>query len=212
MFYEWDVARNTIRGWFERRRLRRRFRDAPAFAIGELPESTLGRITARAQPLGSTLHAPLTDRPCVYYLVEIQELYGDIQKRGKILASEHRGVPFVLEENGHRALVEPTGATVSLVFDHETRSKAAFDADARQRALLERHELVQRNWFMTGGIAYREAVIEVGERVCVLGSGIREADPDAPPAAAYREGGQTRLRLGSTAKYPLAITDDPRWM
>lgn len=57
---------------------------------------------------------------------------------------------------------------------------------------------------------YREAVIEIGETVSVLGSGTREPDPDAPPSAAYRDGSRTRLRLTSSKQHPLCITDDPR--
>ena len=57
-------------------------------------------------------------------------------------------------------------------------------------------------------IQYLEAVIHVGETVAILGSAVREPDPDAPPGDGYREGPPTRLRFTSSARYPLRISDD----
>ena len=48
-----------------------------------------------------------------------------------------------------------------------------------------------------------------GYEAVVLGSGVREPDPNAPPEAAYRGAPPTRLRLTSSAKFPLVISDDP---
>ena len=58
-------------------------------------------------------------------------------------------------------------------------------------------------------LRYREAMIEVGETVAVLGSGVREPDPNAPPEAAYRGAPPTPLRLTSSPRFPLIISDDP---
>ena len=55
----------TLRNWFAMRRLRRRIRKAPAFAIEALPEDTVGRIVGPAPPRGETLEAPISGRPCV---------------------------------------------------------------------------------------------------------------------------------------------------
>jgi hypothetical protein len=200
----------TVKQWFAARRLRRRFRETSQHAIGAMPEDTFGRISAAAQQLETALTAPLSQRPCVYWSIEILEDRG-IDWPTRTLIRDDRWVPFLLEEDNHRAIIDPTEAVVSLEFDFTSRSKAAFDASKDQKALLEAHNLVNRNWFTTEELVYREAIIEIGERVWVLGSGTREPDPNPrSTGGAYRDGPATRLRLTSSAQHPLCITDDPR--
>jgi hypothetical protein len=201
----------TIKQWFAARRLRRRFRETSQHAIGAMPEDTFGRISAATRLLsGEPLIAPLSQRSCVYWSVEILEDRG-IDWPTRTLVHEERHVPFVLEEDHHTAIVDPTHALVSLLFDFTSRSRAAFDANKEQKALLATHNLINRNWFATEELVYREAIIEVGERIWVLGSGTREPDPNPQTAdGIYRTGPATRLRLTSSAQHPLCITDDPR--
>ncbi|MBA3818799.1 MAG: hypothetical protein H0X17_07900 [Deltaproteobacteria bacterium] len=205
-------AQRTIRGWFRARRIRRQLREAAQWGIGTLPEDTCGRITGTVHAFeGQTLEAPISGRPCVYYLIVIEENLG-VGGGGAVmgLAERSDGTSFVLEEDGHRAVVDPEHAVLSVAFDHETTSLAAFDADPRQRKLLSDANLIHRDWFKTSSLRYREAIIEIGERVSILGAGVREPDPDAPAAAAYRSNAQTRIRLTSSPHAQLVISDDPR--
>jgi hypothetical protein len=57
-------------------------------------------------------------------------------------------------------------------------------------------------------LRYREAIVAIGEIISVLGSGTREPDPQAAPAD-YRGGQPTLIRLTSSPRYPLVISDDP---
>lgn len=197
--------------WLEDRRIRKLLRDAQPYSLAELPESTIGRVTGFARPLDQrVLEAPVSGRICVYYVVELIEMRPASPLR--TLASEQEGIPFVLEDETGRAMIDPAHARCSCAFDHETESKAAFDADPRQRELLERFSLVHRDWFQTQGIRYREAAITIDERICVLGAGTREPDTAVPPHGerGYRDDGPTRMRFTGTAKYPLVLSDDPR--
>ncbi len=196
------------------RRLRKRLREAPLWPLADLPEDTWARITGVARPLGGrVLEAPLSGRLCLYYSVAVEEVRaGSIT----VLAGEQEGLPFVLEDRGRRAVIDPAHAQISTAFDHVTGSRALFDARPRERALLERYELVHRDWWQTDSLRYCEAIIEVDERLTVVGSGTREPDPEAPPdparasGGAYRDDRPTRLRLTGSARYPLMISDDPR--
>ncbi|MBA3503969.1 MAG: hypothetical protein M4D80_29220 [Myxococcota bacterium] len=199
----------TLRNWFAMRRLRRQIRKAPSFAIDALPEDTRGRIVGPAQPLGDTLTAPISGRPCVLWVIEVIENLGEDWPSLRILYAQ-RGISFVLEESGARAVVEPDRAIVSLVFDHTNMSNGADRADAMQKRVLAEH-LAHRDFTHTVELTFHEAIVDVGEKVAVVGSGTREPDPDAQ-GAAYRDAGRTRLRLTSSEKYPLSITDDPRCM
>lgn len=212
-------------------RLRRTLRRAPRWSLATLPEDTFGRVTGAAHPFeGQQLTAPLTGRPCVYFIaiVEQRGARDGNHVRWTRLALERRSVRFVIEDGGHRAIVDPRRARVTLDFDHARTTErlplalrspappqdaggpAITTEDSRQGEFLARHHLVNRDWSKLIELRYREAVIEVGERIAVLGSGIREPDLEArPDGDAYRAAGGTRLRMTGSRRYPLVISDDP---
>jgi hypothetical protein len=192
------------------RRLKRRIRNAPKFPIAQLPEDALGRVIGRARPTYQTLVGPLTGRPCVYYIavVEEQRSTGRSSYWATVI-SETAGVPFMIEDDTGRALIDPSGAQVALDFDGRSSSGTFRDADPVQEAFLVKHGKSSTGWVFNKSLRYREAMIEVGEMIAVLGSGVREPDPDAPPEAAYRGAPATRLRLTSSPRFPLVISDDP---
>jgi hypothetical protein len=189
------------------RDLRELLRRAPGMSIETLPESTWARVTGVVRLLeGRVLEAPLSGRPCVYYAVRIDSLVAP--KRANTLMRQRDAVPFIVEDNGHRAVVDPTHARISAEIDHATRSAAAFDASERQRSLLAaRRALFQRHLYQSAGLLYFESIIEAGEPVAVLGAGIREPDPDAAPSA-YRDMAM-RIQLTGSQRSPIIICDRP---
>jgi hypothetical protein len=210
-------------------RLRRMLRRAPRWSLASLPEDTLGRVTGAAHPFeGEQLTAPLTGRPCVYYiaLVEQRGRRDGNSTQWKRLAVERRGVVFMIEDDGHRAIVDPKQARITIDFDHVYRTErlplmvrqpetspaapGLLTEGERQAQFLAEHHLVNRDWSKMIELCYREAVIEVGEKIAVLGSGIREPDLEArPDGNAYRAMAGTRLRLTGSRRYPLVISDSP---
>jgi hypothetical protein len=178
----------------------------PRYSLDAFPEATRGRVTGVVKPLERrVLEAPVSGRLCVYHEIQILDVRDWIKVP---LARERRSVPFVLEDETGRAIVDPEHARVECDFDERTFSKAAFDADARQRALLDRFSLLERDWSKsTGGIRYTEAVIALDETITLIGKGVREPDPEARPECdcGYREGGATRMRFTSCRKYPLVL-------
>lgn len=189
----------------EESRIKRTLRAARPWPIAELPEDTLGRVIGRAAQLDGVLTAPITGRTCVFYVVEV------LEKRGKshaTLIREETGVPFVLTDDSGRAIVDPTGAKLALTTDASTTSGSLDDATPVEEAFLARHGKSSRGWVFNKVLTYREAIVEVGERVAILGAGVREPDPDAGPGEGYRGGPPTRLRLTSSSRYPLLISDD----
>jgi hypothetical protein len=178
----------------------------PRYSLDTFPEATRGRVTGVVKPLeGGVLEAPVSGRPCVYHEIQILDVRDWIKVP---LAREHRSLPFVLEDETGIAIVEPEHARIECAFDDRSFSTAAFDADARQRALLERFSLLHRDWSKSGGIRYTEALIAIDEPITIIGSGVREPDPEARPEGecGYREGGATRMRFTSSRKYPLVLS------
>jgi len=195
------------------RRLRRELREAPQLALADVPENQFARVRGIVRPLDARLlDAPLTGRLCVYYAIIVREVSHDsvLNVIPAELGSDHDGMAFVLADGDAHAVIDPAHARISAEYDHESASKAAFDATPRQRAVLERLGLIKRDWFSTAGLLYREAVLEVDEAITVLGAGTLERDPEAAPTGLYREGVPMRLRFTGTRKHPLAISDDPR--
>ncbi len=191
-------------------RLKRQLKAARPWPLNELPEDTHGRVIGQARAIGEHLAGPLTGRPCVYYvaLVEEQRSTGR-SSYWRTVASETRGVPFMIEDGTGRAIIDPNGAQVALDFDGNSKSGTFNKADPVQEAFLARHGQNSEGWVFNKTLRYREAMIEIGETISVLGSGTREPDPHAAPEAAYRGAPPTRLRLTSSPRFPLIISDDP---
>ena len=193
-------------------RLRRQLRKAAPAELATLAESTFARITGGVRSSGQRLlEAPLSGRPCVYYAIHVISAAGPSPRhRHTEIGTEQEAMTFLLEDSTGHAVIDPDHARFSVAFDHVSESKAAFDADPRQRAVLERLGLVHRDWFGTEHLLYREGIIATDERISVLGAGVREPDPDAAPTGMYRGDRPMRMRFTGTAKYPLVISDDPR--
>ena len=54
-----------------------------------------------------------------------------------------------------------------------------------------------------------EEILAIGETICVAGAGTREGDPDGGPGEGYRTAPPTRLRITSSPRLRLLITDPP---
>lgn len=196
--------------WNEKARIRRELRGAPRVDIAELREGRTGRLVGRVGE-GETLQAPFTGRSCVFYEATVEE-YRSSGKTGswRQVVREARGVPFVLDDDTGRAIIDPGGARVDVDIDMTTRSGAFDDATPVEEAFLERHGLRSTGWVFNKSLRYREGVIEVGETIAVMGQGVREPDPDAVGrVGGYRQGPPTRLRLGGSARHPILLSDAP---
>jgi hypothetical protein len=206
-----SMLQRTIRDWLTARRLRRRFRSTPEVALEALPEDTLGRVRGTVHPLDAPpLVAPYSGRPCVSWVVELVQhvvASGEDESRSDVARRED-GMPFILEHGGSRAIVDPKDAVVSLAFDHVA------DAEQLARENHDQNETIARYLRSRSARVHvseiREAVIAVGETITILGAGTREPDPSIRDEGTYRDGGNTRLRLTSSKKHPLYITDNPK--
>ncbi|HEY5922885.1 MAG TPA: GIDE domain-containing protein [Kofleriaceae bacterium] len=190
--------------------IRRRLRKTPTRSIQELRDDELGKVVGRARGLDEMLEAPLSGRRCVYFVAIVEEQRSTGKSSyWKTIIKETRGVLFMLEDDSGRALVDATAARIAIDFDGKSKSGTFDDPTPVERAFLDRHGQKGEGWIFNRTLRYREAVIADGETIAVLGAGTREPDPDAPPAEAYRGEPPTRLRLTSSPKYPLVISDDP---
>ena len=199
-------------GWYfsAANRLKRELRGARRYSLAELPEETRGRVVGSAQQLDYTLEAPLTGRACLYYVATVEQHQSTGRSSyWKTIIREEQGVPFVLSDGTGHAIVDPRAAKVALDVDSRGNSGTFDSPTERESAFLARHGTTAQGLILSKRLRYREAVIAVGETVAILGSGVREPDPTAPPQAAYRGDQPTRLRMTSSPRFPLLISDSP---
>lgn len=181
----------------ERRQLRRH-RRVQRRAIAELTEGSEVRVVGMARPLGPVLEAPVSRRICVCFAVMIYDWHFDNSVR--VIHVEQGRAPFALSEGTSRAVVDPARAQMSAMFDHTTTVRASATS-----ALLTRLGIADRDWSKTRVLELEEAIIELDERIAVIGTATREPDMDVA-AEGYRDGTRPmRWRIE-----PTAISDDPR--
>jgi hypothetical protein len=183
------------------RRQRRALKRVERRSLVELVEGRPVRVTGRARPFGAAIEAPLSRRICVCYAVVIYDWHVDDSVR--IIHTTQGRAPFLLQDAGLTAVVDPSRAQMSAQFDHTTSLSPPGDRAARAR--LEALGVGDRDWFQTRGLELDEAIIELDEPIAVIGNAMQEPDLDAAMAS-YRDGERPlRWRLE-----PTAISDDPR--
>jgi hypothetical protein len=194
------------------RKIKKLLRNASEHTLPDVRESTFVRVTGTVQPHRSRLlEAPLSGRLCSYYSLVIRAPVRSWSlstrrqhDRYMTLGEEQEGIPFELDVEGVRAVIDPTDAWISSGFDHKVY---LHDDDERALEIWKRRGLV-------GTAAYarfEEAVLAVGERIAVFGAAMREPDRDGSPGeTGYRDGGPTRLRFSGSERFPLVIRDDLR--
>ncbi|MBK9033180.1 MAG: hypothetical protein IPL61_18230 [Myxococcales bacterium] len=173
------------------------------------------RATIAAAPEGTRVHligtvdaddpltAPISRRSCVYYGITVEEELG---AAWQAVYADARAVPFVVSDGTGRALIDARGAEIEIdagrrVGMLDRTSLAALGGDVAIR--------LHGNSALRGPrLRYREVAFCLGDTIAVIGTAVREPDPDAVAAVTgYREGPPTRLRLGRSADHALWLSD-----
>jgi hypothetical protein len=207
-----------VRVMAKERRVRRAIARTPRIPIARFPSGTPGRIVGKIAA-GERITTPFTDRACVLYVATVEEerTTTRLGSPGRLqtwytIAREVRGVPFAIEDDTGRALVDPADAQLALERDGAARSGVGLwdGANPAQEAFLARHGVSSKGWL--GGdkrLRYREAALMIGETIAVCGVAVRELDPDrARRPTGDRPAPPTRVRLARTPEHALLISDD----
>jgi hypothetical protein len=156
----------------------KRLLEAPRRRIADAEDQTDVRIEGVVEAMEGTMPAPVSGAACVYFEVEVVE--GDV---GVVVDRKIGGMPFIVRDSSGYAIVDPRGATALLA--------------ARPESVLHRR-IVGR----------REKRIVPGDTISVIGRGVREPDPDPGQVGGmYRDGPAMRLRLNTSAVFPLHLLD-----
>lgn len=198
------------------RRNLRAIRAARRVRVADAPAGELVRIDGTVIATGATLSAPLSGRACVHFelLVERRVRTGK-NSHWRALLRERDTRDFAVEdEGGGRALVEITSLETSLVQDHHRRSGTLNDATPELEALLARHGHSSTNFLgLNETIRYREAVLEPGEPIAIVGWAAWEDDPTPgalDPAGGYRSGARKKRLVLAPSPARSASPTTPR--
>lgn len=195
-----------------RARLRRRLANAPITPIGQARSGTLVRFTGRAEPeKEQILHAPLTGRACVLFEVTVEDYVreGRSSSWKTIIRERDFARTFWLEDRSGRARIELDWPELILTQDAQFSSGFLKDATPELEAFLARHQEASQGMFFNRTMRYREAVIEPGEPVTVLGLVHQEADPEAGAGGGYRQAA-FRIVLRSPPSGSMVISDEAK--
>ena len=180
-----------------------------SLAVGEV------LVSGAAEPIELTLVSPLQSVPCVYYRARIDDA-GDGE--GRALYREDRAVGFRVRDSSGAVRVFPSGARFDVpdrydeapgvwgggAVGFQPRTGSVFapgpaDRDAQVAALLSVQPSRPSNLLDPGGVAlaatgdrchFREARIEPGDTVTVLGRVLPVSDLDDPVAANLLDGAE----------------------
>jgi len=159
-------------------------RARPLLGSGDAPEGAPVRLRGRVAVLERTVRSPIEDRPCVLVETVRTRLDRNALGGGAVwhdAGRERRAVPFIVEDDQGRIIVDPTDAAIVLTPDASERGPESRLVEAR---------------------------IEPGDLIEIVGRAVREPDPDASRARGdYRDGPAMRLRLAGTADDPVVISD-----
>lgn len=160
--------------------LRRKMRAVPATSIALAKEGHRVRLTGL--PTAEPLYAPLSGKPCVHYVVVVEELR-ILQKHNiwKIRASEEQWVDFVLTDASGTVPVSTEHSKSAAIFRSAKNGAFALDPPSVQ-AFLSRQaakgiripSLPHRKIRMT------EAILEVGSTITVVGKMVNGRLQGAP--------------------------------
>lgn len=188
-------------------RVREALASAPQRSVRELAGGTV-RVTGVAKATAGLLRAPVSQRPCLAYRLEVDVLEGNLWAPALTLRD---ACPFLVSEASGQILVAPEGQLeCALREDHEgdTRVGALDRADrAHLYAVLSAAQIpIRTRWLgLEHEFRFREGVLADGEMVAVRGCVTRAVHPDGerqtprdPPTA---------LVLRGSSREPLLIGD-----
>jgi len=128
---------------------RRLISDTP---FSKIRSASMGMVEVSGQAVGPyTMVAPVTARPCYYYRTLVWEWKQSGKNKTWVqVASECMHLPFFVDDNTGRLLVDPRGADLDLHRDFQEEFNGSFfsnrdDAPGNVNAFLSRHGIVTSN-------------------------------------------------------------------
>ncbi|WP_034060774.1 hypothetical protein [Lacinutrix jangbogonensis] len=153
----------------------RRLKKLTYSKIGSLQSHTYAKIEGKALNVEQPLIAPLSKRKCIYYKIKIEKkVSSGKSSHWKTIVDEEIIQDFFVEQTGERLLIfpkkQPKNYYDYLVTDKTANSGSFNDPTPEFKALLNNYNIETEGFFgFNKQLRYKEAIIEVGERITVAG-------------------------------------------
>ncbi|WP_299258601.1 hypothetical protein [uncultured Aquimarina sp.] len=191
-------------------RVLRKLKQANIKRIQLVKDKEYIKVIGKVQNIKEPLISPIGKRKCAYYQIIVEEKHSGKNKSWHTIIKEDKAVNFIIESSGERAIVlvdtSPKTKMVYLVKDVKHVSGTWNDPPKYLETYLQSHGKDSTGLFgFNKSIRYREGVIEIGEKITLLGTGH------------WKESDHTLDRYSSKSLYisgdsenKLIITDDPK--
>ena len=153
----------------------RRLKNLPNQRIGSLKTKTYSKIEGTALNIEEPLIAPLSKRKCIFYKMQIQKkVSSGKNSHWKTIVNEEEIQDFFIEQTGERMVVLPIKTPKNyydyLVTDKKTSTGLFQELTPEFATLLKFYNIKTDNLFgFNKQLRYKEAIVEVGERITVAG-------------------------------------------
>ena len=183
-----------------------RMRGIPETAITEVQDQTVVKVRGTVHRLSESLTAPLSQRPCAVFRVEVRQQRD--RNHWAVVIDHADGVPFRITQGGQEAIVRGHAYDLALEEDHKVALGALSPSPALRQYLAQQG--VEPGGFLgiPKNFDAKEAVIEEGELVTVLGFARWERDPSARAAAGNYRGDARCLVIGPLPKDGWLLVSD----
>jgi hypothetical protein len=183
--------------------VKRKLRKTPSKKISEFENGNIAKVVGRVDCINSPLIAPLSNRKCAYYYIKVEKRVstGKNSHWKKIIEEEIYN-NFIVRDGTGTALIKTDNIKSYLVVDAKYRTGLFDDATARLEKYLNTHGHESVGFLgLNKTIRYREAVLELGEQVAVVGSGQWIEDSELFP-------NKRVLKITSFNEIPVFLSDD----
>ncbi len=147
----------------------------PYQRLGSLRTNAFCKIEGKALNIEEPLIAPYSKRKCVFYQILIeQRVQRGKHSHWKTIVDQERIQEFFIEQKGERCVVLPVTDPrnfIAYLETDKTKSSGTFnDPTPEFMSLLRTFNIESEGFFgFNKPLRYKEAIIEVGERITVAG-------------------------------------------
>ncbi|AXT51695.1 hypothetical protein D1818_12910 [Aquimarina sp. BL5] len=195
----------------KKNRILRKLKEYPFKKIQLCKENEYIKIKGKAFPINEPFISPIGKRKCLYYKIQVEEKRSNGKSSSwRTIIKEEKFQDFIIESQGDKAIVStkiPKSAkTVYLNQDVEYTSGTWNDPPNFLDQYLKSHGKDSTGLFgFNKSIRYREGVIEIGEKITILGTGNwKESDQNLDRYSSKS------LYISGDSENKLIITDDPK--
>ena len=186
----------------------RKLKKIPSKKISQFLSGDIGKVVGKVEFIGEPLISPLSNRPCAYYHVYVEQHKGSGKNSSwqKIIEEEVHG-KFVIRDGRDSAVVDFTKIKTYLVQDQVFQSGTFNDATTGLEQFLIKRGHSSVNFLgLNKSIRYKEGVLESGEMIAVAGKGEWKEARDLDIPDSYGR----ILQITQTDKDPVYLSDDPK--